>query len=622
MSATIRIGITILAAIALFCTFLFWLSSAEVPVPPNGAIVLGRAERLLSSAHEPPLADNPAWKTVTLPDSAPKATGSPAVAWYRIHVDIDPSQHSLWALYLRRPWTTVAVWVNGELVGDSGTARNPLPFYISDLRFTIPAGLARRGDNQILVRSVRERSFAYLGALWLGDAAQLSSFEANTGRYTKTYARTIVVATLVLSLVYAGLYAMRRRETAYGWFAAALMMWAIQNGWTQFDAPPITPAWLWRPVAFIALGWFVICAAAFVHRFAQMQRPRLERVLFAIGIVGPIALWIAAANDESSYRILGPFVWIPAVNVLGLYVGWSLLQSLRRGRALESQALAIVALFLAMVGIRDYLRDRGFYDSAIGLYFPYAAPIVLLVFGTILLRRFVVALDDSERLNRELEARVAEKSAAIEASFARIAAMESQRVHDGIGGQLVQALAMVERNVDTTRMREVIQSCLDDLRLIIDASATGSEDLGAVLASLRSRMRRRLEGSGVQLDWPLSDVAQLPSLSPHATLQVLRVLQEALSNALRHAHATLLRVSCSVEHDAAQTWFKLSVVDNGCGVDPATANVGRGIGNLRKRAEDLGGSIELSSDSMGTSVNLSLPIPVLVSAESVSSKSI
>jgi signal transduction histidine kinase len=620
MRTPTRIAFTMVAAIALFVVFLLGMSAAEEPVPPLGVMELARADRLLSSAPSPPDANDPGWMSVSLPDHVAVHLEPLAVAWYRLRVDIDPARHRLWSLFLRRPWTTASVWVNGSLVDDAGSDRRPLPYYVSDLIFVIPAGLVRNGSNDILVRSVRERSHAYLGTVWLGDAEQLTGFKARTSLYTQTYVRVIVVVIVVLSLVYAGLFAMRRKETAYGWFAAALLMWAIQNAWTQFDTPPISPVWGWRPVAFIALGWFVICAAVFVHRFAQLSRPRTERSLFVIGILGPIALWTSAATDERDYRIMGPFIWVPLVCLLGLYVGWCLLKALRRGPVMESQALAIVALFLAMVGIRDYLRDRGVVESAIGLYLPYAAPVVLLVFGSILLRRFVLALDESELLNRDLEARVAEKSAAIEASYAQIAQMQSQRVraeererlmrdmHDGIGGQLIQALAMVEREVDNTRMREVIQSCLDDLRLVIDTSATGSEDLDAVLASLRSRMRRRLEGSGVELDWPLGEAGLSLALGPHATLQVLRILQEALSNALRHALASVLRVSCEVDQESETSLLTLTVSDNGCGFDPTTAAQGRGLGNLRKRADELGGHIEIRSSETGTVVRLFVPI--------------
>ncbi|MBX3698990.1 MAG: hypothetical protein KF811_14355 [Dokdonella sp.] len=620
MRISTRIAATLGAAAALFALFLFWMSTAEERVPPEGVSVLSSADRLLSSSSTPPAADDPSWSPVTLPDTVGVSRAKPARAWYRLRVDIDPSEHRLWALFLRRPWTTASVWVNDALVDDAGTDRRPLPYYVSDLVFVIPAGLVRPGRNEILVRSVRERSSAFLGAVWLGDAETLTGFKARTSRYTQTYVRVIIVVTFVLSLVYAGLFAMRRRETAYGWFSAALLMWAIQNSWTQFDTPPISPAWAWRPVAYIALGWFVICAAVFVHRFAHLRRPRVERSLFVVGALGPVALWITAATNEFAFRITGPFIWVPSVCLLGLYVGWSLLQALRRGPALESQVLAIVALFLAMVGIRDYLRDRGFVETAIGLYLPFAAPVVLLVFGTILLRRFVAALDESERLNLELEARVAEKSAAIEASYAQIARMEAQRarteererlmrdMHDGIGGQLVQALAMVDRKVETARMREVIQSCLDDLRLVIDASATGSESLGAVLASLRSRMRRRLEGSGVRLHWPLGESAEDLVLNAHSTLQVLRILQEAISNALRHSGATDLRVECEVECGTRTSQLRLAITDNGGGFDPDSVTRGRGLGNLRKRAEDLGATIDICSGQDGTQVSLRVPL--------------
>ena len=90
-------------------------------------------------------------------------------------------------------------------------------------------------------------------------------------------------------------------------------------------------------------------------------------------------------------------------------------------------------------------------------------------------------------------------------------------------------------------------------------------------------------------------------------LHVLRVVQEALTNAVKHAGATRLRVR--VDHDESGALF-VDVTDNGVGmasIGRAARNGGRGVENMRERARSLGGELDLTAGDSGTSVRLRMP---------------
>ncbi|MGZ5317222.1 MAG: sensor histidine kinase [Actinomycetota bacterium] len=92
-----------------------------------------------------------------------------------------------------------------------------------------------------------------------------------------------------------------------------------------------------------------------------------------------------------------------------------------------------------------------------------------------------------------------------------------------------------------------------------------------------------------------------------ARYQVMRIAQEAMSNARRHAAATSVAVALD-EHDGA---FELSVSDDGSGFDPAAAaRTGRfGLTTMAERARAVGGSLDVRSVvGEGTVVTLSVPI--------------
>jgi signal transduction histidine kinase len=101
----------------------------------------------------------------------------------------------------------------------------------------------------------------------------------------------------------------------------------------------------------------------------------------------------------------------------------------------------------------------------------------------------------------------------------------------------------------------------------------------------------------LQLSGPLTAVSA--ELGEHAEA----VISEAISNTLRHAGASTLRIEVAVDDD-----LTIEIVDNGCGI-PADNQRRSGLDNLRRRADQVGGSCEISSPGAGgTRVRWSAPL--------------
>ncbi len=90
-----------------------------------------------------------------------------------------------------------------------------------------------------------------------------------------------------------------------------------------------------------------------------------------------------------------------------------------------------------------------------------------------------------------------------------------------------------------------------------------------------------------------------------ARVGMYRILHEALSNVLKHAGASEVRIELEVGSDNA----RMSVKDDGAGFDAGNPRAGFGLDGMRRRAEELGGTFTITSaEGAGTDVRVSLPL--------------
>jgi len=204
-------------------------------------------------------------------------------------------------------------------------------------------------------------------------------------------------------------------------------------------------------------------------------------------------------------------------------------------------------------------------------------------------------------------------------------AEERNLVAQGLHDSIAQSLNFV--NLQAQMLDDAIShNRLDDARETLPMLRQGIEqsyaDVRELLVNFRTRLTQgnlhaaivetvaRFEsqtGIGMTLDEHDGDGAPLP---PDQQLQVLFILQEALSNVRKHARAR--HVVVTVENGAA---FRLRVDDDGCGYDPAaldtTGHAQVGLAIMRERAARLRATLSLSSrPGHGAQVELLLPAEV------------
>lgn len=184
-------------------------------------------------------------------------------------------------------------------------------------------------------------------------------------------------------------------------------------------------------------------------------------------------------------------------------------------------------------------------------------------------------------------------------------------LHDGVAQSLAHLRMELElltmpggrRSSDTelTRLTRVADTALTDLRATIAGlRSEPMEDLAALLAQHIAEVTRQ-GGPRIHLD-----VVGAATLAPARADDALRVAQEALSNALRHAEAGTITVA--LERDAALT--ELAVEDDGRGRAPTSPRAGGGVGlrSMEERAARLDGVLSVR-DRLGGGTVVTLRFP-------------
>jgi signal transduction histidine kinase len=169
------------------------------------------------------------------------------------------------------------------------------------------------------------------------------------------------------------------------------------------------------------------------------------------------------------------------------------------------------------------------------------------------------------------------------------------------------AMQGTHRRAKSPQVATRLTDHIDQLHEVIQEIRTAIFDLQAVHGSvgLRSRLQAVITElttdpairTTVRMSGPLDVVPEV--LAEHAEA----VLREAVSNAVRHAHAGELSVTVSVENDLV-----VEVVDNGVGIPDTVPR--SGLHNLSRRAADAGGSCTVRrADPTGTRLLWSAPLP-------------
>lgn len=192
----------------------------------------------------------------------------------------------------------------------------------------------------------------------------------------------------------------------------------------------------------------------------------------------------------------------------------------------------------------------------------------------------------------------------------------ARELHDetlqSLGGLRV-LLSSALRREDLERAQEAMREAVEhiereigNLRAIITELRPAALDELGLQTAIEALLDRHRQQSGFEIEAELALAGpSIPRerLDGELETTVYRLVQEALTNVAKHAHATRVRVA--VREDGSE--LEIEVQDNGIGFDPASSGQGYGLGGMQERVSLAGGQLGIDSGEQGTRVTARLP---------------
>ncbi|MBI5052855.1 MAG: sensor histidine kinase, partial [Chloroflexi bacterium] len=212
-------------------------------------------------------------------------------------------------------------------------------------------------------------------------------------------------------------------------------------------------------------------------------------------------------------------------------------------------------------------------------------------------QRALSVLQERERLARELHDSLGQILGYVNTQSQAIRELLSQDQKDKADSYL-------------KRLIEVAQDAHADIREYILSLQTQFSREHRFIPTLREYLQRFTQSSGVPSELIAPNEVERMEFDSSVEMQLLRIIQEALTNVRKHADAQQTQIL----FDVTESQVRVEIVDNGKGFDSAQLSVddGQHFGQriMRERAEEIGGIVEVQSAvNRGTRVLVKVPLP-------------
>ncbi|ENX02020.1 ATP-binding protein [Acinetobacter schindleri] len=538
-------------------------------------------------------------------------------AWYKIHWTYDcknKPDHPL-SLVISHINMAGKVYLNDDLLWKDQSLTEPLSRSWNIPRsWQIPISALKTKENTIWIyvasASIQEGN---LGHVHIGPYNQLLPLYQEYQFKQKTLISIGFLINVIIGIFYFMVWIIYRKESAYLWISANVLFWLGYSLFFLLYSTPLSSIQVDRLLAWL-FSTYTLVSCVSIWRFANLKFPRIEKLLLFIFFLATAVL--AVIPDEYLKQTIHFFFILNMIIFLLENSTYPFLTY--KSKQIEVYLMAGLHAFFVPVAIHDAYQILTYQNE---FWSPFISPFSALFLGLLLglrlyrnnkvISRFNKTLkDEIDNVTQKLSSSLnSQYQLALENIRLQERVNLSRDLHDGIGGSIVRSIELVSRNdhLEKEKFLSILKLLSNDLRQIIDhgssldAKIPDSPILWA--APTRHRFMEIFDELHIAAHWQIPDKWN-KSPTPLQCLTLTRILEEALTNIIKHSQASEISIGLEQTEQA----LILNIRDNGVGFDPECIIEAKHIGlqSMKIRAQRANGTLNILSSGRGTHIQVML----------------
>lgn len=550
---------------------------------------------------------------------------------YNLKIILPKNRPNTIALKTRRIKMASKIFVNGQMLAELGTVSDGSVSSLNGHRPKITL-IDLQDDVNVIDLTIQVSNFSYsrgglTGAIKLGSVDAI--YKTRSSNLTREF--LFFGALLIICLYHIVIWLKRRGDHASLYFSLFCFLIALRQTLTGEKYifvifPHLTDATMLS----LEFG-SIFCAIPILHIFVsslfreEFWQP-LKWVSYFFLFYETIKLLFTPLLIKS-YLIISTEIYIFLVLGHIVYVGFRAL----RNRRIGAFIFFIGILIFFMLGVNDIFHERGYINTA----FLSTWGVVAFVFAqaSVISFRFSAAFNDLAKLRLELEDKVDQRTKELQdardyaqnltyenrkLSAYTVELLEEERkliskeMHDSIGNTFVTIRVHLDTIIRISKTKEIIEIAEN----LISLSSNRYELVRNIVRRLRPEILNTLGLFGA-----ISELVRTQNLTNNTlfvnncsgnvetipesmALGIYRIIQEAITNILKHSNASNAQINLDIDNSA-----NLTIIDDGCGFDLNTNSEGVGLISIRERVFSFGGKIDIvTSLGQGTKMLITIPL--------------
>lgn len=537
--------------------------------------------------------------------------------WYKIQWNYnckDSSSHPL-TLVISYMKMAAKIYLNGDLLWQDKSLHEPLSRSWNTPRYwNIPTSAIKPGENTFLIYIANTATQkASLGNIHIGESAQVLPYYEKYLLKQRTLISIAFIISFTVGIFYFMVWLIYKKDTSYLWISITVLLWLSYSFLFLIQFSPLPSNDLDRLIAWL-FSTYTIVSCIGIWRFAHRQFPTLEKLLLFLFIVSSLVIICVPQIylvDTLKIIFLINMVIFLLQNITYPFIAY-------KAKLIEVYCLAVLRVSFIPISLHDAYQ---IITHQTEFWSPYTAPFSALVLGIILGLRIYRTKTMIENFNQTLTKKITQVTEELSASLndqhqlalKNIRLQErislSHDLHDGLGSSLVRSIALVDHSSDLDKQQflSILKLLRNDLRQVIDSGSSLSTHIpdSPIMwaASIRRRFVQIFEELDIKSTWQLEDTWLIKPTNLQC-LTLSRIIEEALTNVLKHSRANFIKVVLiqTDEH------VILEIHDNGIGFDPQTVENGLHVGlqSMQARVNRIGGTFKIHSKSGNTVIQVKL----------------